>query len=217
MIQHNPPGFIRPKAEAFAVNTYKHMNNRYSWFAAANAMQEMPSLNDYRTELVNLAAHEYINTGNPEQDTADAMLKVTRWHTMSLRANLNGLFTVSKSVHWPTADGKEQHWRLGLTSTDFSSAVHDFGTVRNDYEAAEDRDLIRRTLRLALPGMTRKQRRAYLLWLDAGGERGSAVIVAEELGVSRQAVELLLTRARRVVAEVISENPDISPYFINKV
>lgn len=206
MIQYDPPGFIRPKAEAFAVNTWKHMNSRFSWFATGMAMGEMPRMREYRDEVVNLAAHEYVDRGNPEQDTVDAMIAVTDWHTMSLRGSILGLLTTSKKVHWPTLDGEEQHWRLGFTSADFTAPatenhyrvdVEDVG-----YDRVLDREVIRKVLAEALPRMTERQRQIFLLWLDEGAERGAAGRVGERLGITHQGVHVSVQRSMDEVAAV---------------
>ena len=206
MIQYDPPGFIRPKAEAFAVNTWKHMNSRFSWFATGRAMGEMPRMREYRDEVVNLAAHEYVDRGDPEQDTIDAMIAVTDWHTMNLRGSILGLFTTSKKVHWPTMDGEEQYWRLGVTSADFTAPatenhyrvdVEDVG-----FDRVLDRELIRKVLAEALPRMTERQQQIFLLWLDEGAERGAAGRVGEQLGITHQGVHISVQRSMKEVAAV---------------
>ena len=210
MIPYDPPGFIRPKAEAFAVNTWKHMMSRYSWFAAGISMKQLPRIREYRDEVVNLAAHEYVDRGDPEQDTVDAMVAVTDWHTMSLRSSINGLYTTSKKVHWPKADGTDQMWRLGYTSADFTSpATENHYHVRADdagFDRVLDREVIRKVLAEALPRMTERQRQIFLLWLDEGAERGAAGRVGEQLGITHQGVHISVQRSMKEIAAVVAKH-----------
>ena len=203
MIRHRPVGFIEPKAEAFAVNTYKHMRSRFSWFAAALALGEMPNETQYKREIVNLAAHEYVDRGDPEQDTVNALLKVVKWHTMGLRANLNGMLTTSKTVHWPTATGEEQHWRLALQATDFDTVPYfkQPMTAETGYAGVEAWDELSRTLAPALARMSPQQREAFLLWVDAGAEPGAYEVVGRQMGVSRQRIGQLLAVAKDIAGK----------------
>lgn len=213
MIRYRPEGFIYPKAEAFAVNTYKYMQTRYSWFATGRSLGEMPSMREYKEEVANLAAHAYVDRGDPEQDTYDACFAVTRWHTMSLRANLNGMLTTSKTVHWPALTGEDQTWRLGWQATAFDPQTEYRATFDEPgYDAVEAADELRRIVKQVMPRLSPSRQRSFTAWLIAGGDRGAVQVAARELGVSRAWVAEGVATAKKEIEKIGNKGDAVRRY-----
>lgn len=201
MIDYQPPGMIRPKAEAFIVNTYNHMITSYSWFAALGLTGDKPTKREYRDEVYGLACHLFEDTGDPREDTIRACQKAVKWHNGTLQACLKGsIVTTYQGVTWDNeVTGEKQLWRKAMDVTDFSEDYHlARGTLDPGFGGVEQRALLEAAAKLigGSPNVTDTQARIVSAWLRCYGEDeyGAVRRAAAESGVSAQHVSLTLRR-----------------------
>lgn len=87
-----PPGFIHSKSDAWAEYAWQRLHG-WGWFTAGLKRGVVPSKREYKRMVNQIAAHLYVDTGNPDEDTATANMAAVKEVGRLLRDNMKGMFS----------------------------------------------------------------------------------------------------------------------------
>ena len=178
MIEFVPDGFIYSKSDAWAEYAIKKWNT-YDWFHAGRRANLIPRDPRYLKNRINtLAAHLFEDTGDPEADTARAVMAATKWESKFWTNELRGRIGRQRVNNRRSYEKWELAWADETGEPSLPEPVVDGGFVRAEYRMLLE-ELDREALRVMAPGQYEAWRRV----LAAGG-RG---VVELKPGETRQA------------------------------